>query len=880
MIITLDLETTWLDKDTDKIIDIALIKFESKTFKELERYETLVNPGIEIPELISNITNIFNEDVKKSPKFYEISDKIEDFIWDLPILGHNVWFDIWFLNSYWINLSNNIVLDTFYLANFLSYSEKSLSLESLCLSYWIKLEWAHRAINDTVATYKLFKFFIKKIKNLSNEKLDFFLYIISKTNNLWYKFIVDNYLWNKKNILDKTKFLKILLKYFPEKKKYDNIIYNSNLEIDNIRQFMSNLDWLEVRENQKKMIDIVFDSLINNTKEVIEAPTWVWKTFAYLIPWILYSIKNWKQIYVSTSTKTLQDQIYYKDLEYLNKNLWLNFSYSKLKWKKNYLWLYTFLSFFSLEENFSLEKTTFLLKILFWILKTKTFELDELDYFWIEYSYLREINADDHITFSSKNLYELREPSVIARRQSRKTNITVINNNILFQDIDWDNNILWKLENVILDEAHNLEDIITSSLKKSFSINDLEKSFSIVDNILKKHKHSINNLDIKKEKIFFNIQLIFDVFNSYLQENINLQSSYKSILIKKNFFETNVDNVDILNLFASIKSDFLFYIDLLKFSPDEVYLDLNKEILLLEKYLEILEIILDKWNDNKYIKIISNSKNKWLILEYTLLNIWVFLEEKLWNKLDSCILTSATLKIWDNFSYIKKMLSINKFNFTSLDTDFNYDKQALVFIPNNLWNIKNNLSLVIDFLWLFISIVRWNTLVLFTSFYVIKEAYTRLSTDLKKDNINLYAQSIWGWKNKLLEFYKNNYKNSILFWTDTFWEWIDISWDMLKYLIIHKIPFMVPSDPIFQARSLLFDNAFMEYSIPKAIIKLKQWVWRLIRTKNDTGVIIFLDNRIYSTDWGKILYNAFPKGINLKIGTSEDLINVLRSKLK
>ena len=880
MIVVLDLETTGLDKNKDKIIEIALIKIDSKTFKEIDRYETLINPKIEIPELISNITNIFNNDVENSPFFSDISEKIEDFIWDFPVLWHNISFDLGFLENYGIDLSNNIVLDTFLVSNFLFYKEKSLSLESLCVSFWIKFTWAHRAINDVIATYKLFEYIIKKLKKVNKKKLDYFLYIASKSNNSWLYFIVDNYLDKKNKIIDKTIFLKTFLKTFPVKKKYDWMVFDKELNIDSIWKTLSNLDWLEIRENQEKMMNIVFNSLKEDSKEVIEAPTWVWKTFAYLIPSILYSIKNEEQVYVSTSTKALQDQIFYKDLEFLKNNLWFDFNYSKLKGKRNYFWLFMFLKFFDQEEYFSIEKSIFILKILFWSLDTNTFELDELDFYWKEYSFLREINADDQITFSSKNIYEDREPAVIARRQARKTNIVIINNNILFQDVEWDNNILWKLQNLILDEAHNLEDVVTNSLKKWFNVNDLEKIFAVVDNILKKHKFNIDSLSVKKEKILFNIYTLFDLLNSYLNIKDRTNIDYKNILIKQDFFEDNMDNIDIKTLYLAIRSDFLILIDLLKLTPDEVYLDLNKEIKFLENILEILDITLSSWNEKKYIKILSKNKHRDLTLEYTLLNVWEFLDEKLWNKLDSCVLTSATLKIGEDFSYIEKMLDLNNFSFISLKTDFDYSKQALLFIPNNLWNIKNNIEEISDFLLNFILIVKWHTLVLFTSFFSIKEVYKNINIELKNNNINVYAQSIWGWKNKLLDFYKNNYKQSVLFWTDTFWEGIDITWDKLKYLVIHKIPFMVPSDPIFQARSILFSNSFSEYSLPKAIIKLKQWFWRLIRTKNDSWVVIFLDNRIYSTSWGEMLYRAFPNEINLKNWSSEDLFKVLLSKLK
>jgi Rad3-related DNA helicase len=115
-------------------------------------------------------------------------------------------------------------------------------------------------------------------------------------------------------------------------------------------------------------------------------------------------------------------------------------------------------------------------------------------------------------------------------------------------------------------------------------------------------------------------------------------------------------------------------------------------------------------------------------------------------------------------------------------------------------------------------------------------------------------------------------------WSDTFWEGIDLQWEKLKYLIIHKIPFDAPNDPIFKARSKLFWDPFKNYSIPKAIIRLKQGFWRLIRTKKDSWLIIFLDNRVFDTSWWTLVLEAFPKGINIKKWTSQSLLNILKIK--
>jgi ATP-dependent DNA helicase DinG len=185
---------------------------------------------------------------------------------------------------------------------------------------------------------------------------------------------------------------------------------------------------------------------------------------------------------------------------------------------------------------------------------------------------------------------------------------------------------------------------------------------------------------------------------------------------------------------------------------------------------------------------------------------------------------------------------------------------------------------VIDFLSKLYSVIRGKTLTLLTSFSMIKDIYTWVNINLKKQKINLYAQWIWWWKAKLLNSYLEDTKNSIILWTDSFWEWVDIPWEDLKYLIIHKFPFPVPSDPIFQARSSFFKDPFLEYSVPKAILKLKQWFWRLIRTKKDNWVVLLLDDRIISSLWWKQFFDAFPTNINIKQAESDKFLDILKIK--
>lgn len=874
MIVAIDLETTWLDKNNDKIIELACIKFDENTFEILDEYTTLVNPRIHIPDLISNITNIFDEDVKNSPYIEDIIDKIKYFIWDNPILWHNTNFDRDFLIKNGVDISNNIVLDTFFISNFLVRWEYSLSLESLSKLFWIVLEWAHRAYYDTLATLKLFEKLLIKSKKLSEEQKYVLSFIFSKTNNKNIIYLRDLLWFNIEGVKD-VNVLQILLNTIKPYKTTNKLYFDPDIQLDFTENIFKEFDSYEIRENQIKMLKLVWDSLLKDKKTVIEAPTWVWKTFAYLIPSILYSIKSGEKVVISTNTKVLQDQIIYKDLEFLLKNIWYDFSYTKLKWKRNYLWVNPYLDMLLSSVSLDYNEVTFLSKISLWLFESITWELDELNFYWEEYNYIKLINADKFYILKDDNHYRKYEYIYKYRQSSQKSNIVVVNHSLLLQDLEGDNAILWKIDNLVIDEVHNLEDTTTDAVKNSFTYKNIEDTFSSILRIINKNNFIYPEFDKIKWNILFDLSYIFDSFYSFINDKVNNDIKYKTILLENDFYDSNLDLND---KFKTIEEKIFEFINYLESSDDECYKELIDEISLLENYLSILKISLDKESKIKYINILSLSDNNWISISNTLLKPGEYLNNNLWSKVDSVILTSATLRIWDNFDYIKWILSLwDDFNFHILDTDFDYSKQSLLFIPNDLWTIKNTNPLINNFLKRLFLIIKWRALVLFTSFFSIQESYISMNLDMKKNNINLYAQWVSWWKNKLINFFKENSDNSILFWTDTFWEWVDIPGKSLEYLIIYKLPFMVPTDPIFKARSVIFKNSFRDYSIPKSILKLRQWFWRLIRTKEDRWIVIFLDDRILSTTWWVDFFKAFPENINIKKWNSNDFLEIIKN---
>lgn len=871
MIICFDLETTWTNPKTDKIIEIAMIKLREDNFEIIDSYNSFINPEIPIPTVISSITNIFDEDVSLAPKIEEIRQEILDFIWNNILLWHNVDFDINFLVENWINVERNLKIDTFFIANFLNFRNESLNLEMLCKHYKIEISWFHRAINDTKATAELFAKMLNEFNWYSSEKISLIKYIFDLSSDLnvkimWRFLGLDNLqnlsFWDFETIILK----KVWVFKIPE---ILNEFKQTDLDKIDILDYFKDLWNLEKRDNQFKMAEKVFESLDKNKKIVIEAPTWLWKSFAYLIPSIIYAKNIWEKVYVSTNTKTLQDQLFEKDLKFLKAKLWQNFFYTKLKWKSNYLslkWFFDYILLWDLEYK----DVSFFSKISLWLLETDFWELDELSFFPQEYYLKNELTSDRFNFEKAKNIYLDYEFLEKARKSIDFSDLVIINHSLLFSDLENENSILWSLQNIIIDEAHNIEDNITEVLKRRYNFKNFVEVLAKIEKILT--IKDVNKLEflVKKDNIFSKLDLVEDFWNTYITRKTLSDQAYKTVLIWKDFYE----EFDFSDLLKKINLEIIWISDFLK--TQENY-DFSREILYFENVLDVLNVIFKNDNSDSKIKILNFSENYWLYFEYTVLSPWDYLKNNFWDKISTCVLTSATLSINNSFDYLKNILNLEWFDFLKFYSDFDYKSQSTLFIPTDLWNIKNSSQSISNFLKEFYEIVWWNTLTLFTSFASIKSIYVENSINLKKMWINLLAQSIWWSKTKILNQFLEKPNESIILWTDSFWEWVDITWWKLKYLIIYKLPFQVPTDPIFQARSKAFKDPFLEYSIPKAIIKLKQGFWRLIRSKNDKWIVILLDDRI-NTSWWNAFYNAFPEDINIKKWSSKQFLEIIERK--
>ena len=900
-LVSLDLETTGLSPGKDKIIEIGAVKTDSNG-NQIEEFNSLVNPGILISDFIENLTGISNDDVLNSLKFVDIVDEFQSFLDDSIIIGHNIEFDLRFLSEEGLKLNNKFV-DTWRFSQIMLPDLLDLSLGSICNYLDINQQNAHRALSDSKFTLEVFLLLSEKYKNLDNKLQTAICNIISgKDNELFFLFnsvlnetdpnLKNNIFFSpmeiipKHNIKEKTKG-----NYFNYGDDVLQKIFSSNSEI--LNKVLSNFSY---REQQLDMSKVISDCIKNQHSAALEAGTGVGKSLAYLLPAAIFALKTGKRVLVSTNTINLQDQLYLKDLPLVKSILSeldpdaeeINFSI--LKGRDNYLCIKNYGNQF-VEEDIDQDYSRFLAKIAVWVSKTETGEKSELGLSnFVNNNYWRRIIPKNKI-----NCYGFDGPCFLrnSREKAESSNIIIVNHALLMTDLKSVNSVIPDYDVLIIDEAHNLEDVASQHLGWKVDERDLKDIFRInygkydliemIANLINREFKNTDGLAQAEDKLKRMINTIEEL-------NIKSKSLFKSvnqIVIGKgnknsghNSLRIDIDsNFPELNFVRNDWNELKFKLDKLKSDLIRYYKDLKEKItgskIQFENWNDLFEQWIENWEEakNNLDEFLTSSNNEmvyWIenneqfnnhVFFSAPINVSKILNEKLFENVKSVILTSATLNSNDEFNHLKQTTGLNVDHAKSFGSPFDYDNSVEILLPTmfpepNANNYQEELDKII-----FENVLSSNgrAMVLFTSYKSLRNTQKSLKRKLEEYNINVLAQGVDGNPYQIIKRFKKNPKSLIL-GTLSFWEGVDIDDGTLDLLIITKLPFDVPTHPLFEARSAKYDNPFIEYALPRAILKFKQGFGRLIRNEKDTGKVLLLDSRITSKRYGKMFLEALPGG--------------------
>ena len=919
-IVALDIETTGLDPRRDAIIEIGAVFFDGE--KISKSWQSLINPQRPIPPVITQLTNITNEMVINAPPIKAVIQDFADFIGDLPVIGHNVSFDLSFLRLHQ-NLDLNPVNDTFEIAAVLLPTTPRYSLSALIDRFGTSNLNPHRAKDDAEATMAVFR----KLHELANDlPMHLLAEIVQASHNLSWdgRWFFSEVLKERSKgpvpakqaahkdygVLFKapSELLTQPLKPNPEIIPLD--LEETTAILSPGGPFSKYLENFESRNEQVEMLQAVTGALSNSQHLMVEAGTGIGKSYAYLVPAALWSTRNNLRVVISTNTLNLQDQLINKDIPDVKNALGLDLNASVLKGRINYLCPRR-LEAMRHRKPRDASEMRLMAKVLVWLDQGGSGELAEVNLTGpTEKEIWSRLSAEDELCSSEVCLNRMGGicPYFKARQAALSAHILVVNHALLLSDVVTNNRVLPEYKYLIVDEGHHIEDASTGALSYRVTRIEVERLFnelggtasgilgrisSTLQRLLKPSEFASVQAAIEKATdLAYRVENDSRKFFSAIEEFMVRERDGGEVgdygqqvrVIPATQHQPQWDDIQIswddasqpmeslMRLLDSLLNDMSDESLAGKDEMEDVTGDLSSVLRRLKEIHGHISTMVFELDANTICWIEQDAKYSSLSLNFAPLHIGPLMESALWHTKDCVIVTSATLTANNNFDYLRSRLNADEADELILGSPFDYENSALLFLPMDMpepIDFKNYQRFIERAVLQTAKTTGGRMLVLFTSYRQLLETSRVISPLLAKEKIQVFEQGTGASPSSLLDSFKST-DRAVLLGTRSFWEGVDVPGEALSVLMIVKLPFDVPNDPIIQSRSETFENPFSEYTLPEAILRFRQGFGRLIRTQSDRGVVAVLDRRVRSKQYGQLFLQSLPN-CHLVESSIEDL---------
>lgn len=949
--IVLDFETTGNSPREDDIIQIGAVTIDDGHITN--RFSTFVKPGKPIPEFISNLTGITDEMVASAPALEDVLPTLLRLLDNRVFVAHNAMFDLAFLQEALHRQGyfpyDGYVLDTVELARFLLPTQGSYRLVELADDFNIPHSHPHRADCDAEATAHLFLLLLQKLRALPLVTIQQLLILVQsyrsdmttllqhiETEKLMQSAGEDHSFddmiseQNDWDIYRQVALKRRNLHPVPEERnEEEDVLLTMDQLLEQVTGREGGLSSLlpsyQSRPSQEVMMREVHQAMEEGCHLLVEAGTGTGKSLGYLIPALFFAHRHQEKVVVSTHTIHLQEQLFHKDIPLLQQALPFSFTTATLKGRGNYLCLRKMEH--SLHDSLagSQEQVLARAQLVTWLTQTDSGDVEELNLPPAGQLLWQQVKSDTQSCLHRNCPWFSRCYYFQARERARQADLIIVNHSLLISDLVAENRVLPSHQVVVVDEAHQLEEVANQNLGLHLSSSQLLyllERFSVdhpKDTLCQFHEEVLFSYpDLRQETtgIMKNIQLLQDEARNQAQSwtqtvyqwaakrqkgaSVIDQGGlrYEIAMFAEDKRGIPVKTRDVMDAIGALAQTIDEFLKLVQDQGELTY-PLRSLITNLNGMLDEAKQLMERLHhlflsfDSRYVywmETESRTARKHVHVYSAPLDVADVLADKLFRPKRSVIMTSATLTTKpDDFGYFTERygLSLLPERLTktiSLASPFDYASQGLMLLPSDIPTVQKEddrayLEAVVRGCCDAVREANGNTLILFTSHFMLRQVYDKMKEELAGEGYLLLGHGIdSNNRSKLIRKFQRERK-TVLLGTNSFWEGVDIPGNALQCVVIVKLPFQPPTHPLYQGKAermkALDKNPFTHLALPNAVIRFKQGIGRLIRHSADRGVIVVLDSRIVESRYGRVFLQAMPP-FQVKTGPWEELRGTIR----
>ncbi len=886
----LDLETTGLDPARDRVIEIGAVAFTPD--KVTSTLEQLVDPGRAVPDTVLRLTGIKQDELKGAASPESALRRLADFLQGRQPVGHGARLDVEFLEAAGVWDESQEILDTLDISRILLPTAASHSLPLLSTEMGFTQPRPHRALDDADATRQLLLRLREEAVALDESIKESMLALVAPYPWPVARFFSDALTAPNPNpepaaaVRGESLGRATPAQAPPEDPAAVAALLGPDGPLANV------LPGYEHRESQMQMLLAVAQIQARGGTLVVEAGTGTGKSLAYLLPSIARAVRHKERVIVSTNTHTLQEQLMGKDLPALREWLPWDFKASLLKGRANYVSLRRWRRFLA-EPCADAEELMFKLKVIIWLHSTESGDRSELRLHGREEVLWNRIASDPMdcvgIHCTKEDCYVHR-----ARAEAETADLVVVNHSLLLADAEVGGGLLPEYDHLVVDEAHHLEEAATRGLRQEVDgpglVALLERLADGLLGELQRQPHLGASDDAFTEatplarSAAARVREAFDIGEGWVaarlgeaerrEESVRITQALRD---EPAWTELNLAGENTVTALAVLDSSLRRAVAGVREwlggeEPDQGI----RELEMIRGRLEVARTLLDEAlltpDANRVYWFSQVARAESLLLRAAPINVGSLLRDRVYAERRSTVFTSATLAVGGTFDYFSSRVGLGaEIEELILGSPFDFYHQALVCLPTDLPLPEDERfdASVVDVIAAVARRVGGRTLALFTSHRQLRDVHGALKHRVDLDEVLILGQGIDGQRRQLLKTFEEA-ERPLLLGTATFWEGIDIPGERLSCVIVVRLPFPVPADPVYAARAEQVRDPFGQLALPQAALRLKQGFGRLIRRSTDRGAVVILDNRILGRDYGRTFLEILPPASRY-VGPSGDV---------